>query len=151
MFVEPVGKNQMAVYYAVICLYADWIMELLPLLDWTAEALTDTALPVTPSDSCCARGPRPAGGNDLPSLLNSDCPDQQNHGPWERNRLIKGKHSYSFHSLTQETGLCSLLSLQNTLKAAPESAEERKHEKGIKSCSAVFTGFVKHDDRFAQT
>lgn len=46
------------------------------------------------------------------------------------------------------TGLCSLLSLQNTQKAAPESAEKRKQEKGS---SAVFTGFVKHDDRFAQT
>lgn len=37
----------MAVYYAVICLYADGMMELLPLFDWTAEALTDTVLPVT--------------------------------------------------------------------------------------------------------
>lgn len=37
----------MAVYYAVMCLYADWMMELLLLLDWTVEALTDTVLPVT--------------------------------------------------------------------------------------------------------
>lgn len=42
------GRGEsMAVYYAVICLYADGMMELLPLFDWTAEALTDTVLPVT--------------------------------------------------------------------------------------------------------
>ncbi|CAM4658313.1 unnamed protein product [Leuciscus chuanchicus] len=33
-------------------------------------------------------------------------------------------------------------------KVVPESAEKRKQEKGS---SAVFTGFIKHDDRFAQT
>lgn len=46
----------MAVYYAVICLYTDWMMELLLLLDWTVEALTDTVLPVTvrcPAPSHC--------------------------------------------------------------------------------------------------
>lgn len=37
----------MAVYYAVICFYADWMMELLPFLDWTVEALTDTVMTVT--------------------------------------------------------------------------------------------------------
>ncbi|XP_042611960.1 tumor suppressor 2, mitochondrial calcium regulator b isoform X2 [Cyprinus carpio] len=36
-------------------------------------------------------------------------------------------------------------------KAAPESAKKRKQEKGIEGSSAVFTGFVKLDDRFAQT
>lgn len=48
------------------------------------------------------------------------------------------------------TGLCSLLSPQNPPKATPESAEERKQENGMESSSAVFTGFVKHDDGFAQ-
>lgn len=47
----------MAVYCAVICLYADWMMELLPLLDWSVEALTDTLLPVivrSPAPSHCS-------------------------------------------------------------------------------------------------
>ncbi len=39
-------------------------------------------------DSCCARHPCPAGGSDLPSPPNSACPDQQGHGPLERNSVL---------------------------------------------------------------
>lgn len=55
-FFSACRRESMAVYYAVICLYADWMMELLLLLDWTVEALTDTVLPVivrSPAPSHC--------------------------------------------------------------------------------------------------
>lgn len=55
-FFSASRRESMAVYYALICLNADWMMELLLLLDWTVESQTQCCQSLgeaPPSSHCC--------------------------------------------------------------------------------------------------